>query len=76
LHGSDSARAGLIMPGSILLGSRYYREIGSDVTLDKAEIVSINQTVSVPAGSFRDVIKMIEASDLAPEIKEGNLNDP
>ncbi len=27
LHGSDNARAGLIMPGTILLGSRYYQEI-------------------------------------------------
>jgi len=35
LHGKDNARAGLIMPGTILLGSRYYQEIAPDVALDK-----------------------------------------
>lgn len=74
LHGSDNARAGLIMPGTILLGSRYYQEIAPDVALDKAETVSMNETVNVPAGSFRDVIKMIETSDLEPGIQEDNLH--
>jgi hypothetical protein len=74
LHGSNNARAGLIMPGTVLLGSRYYQEIAPDVALDKAEIVSMNQTVSVPAGSFRDVIKMTETNDLEPGIQEDNLH--
>ena len=74
LHGSDSARAGLIMPGTILLGSRYYQEIAPEVALDKAEIVSMNQTLSIPAGSFRDVVKMIETNDLEPGIQEDNLH--
>lgn len=74
LHGSDNARAGLIMPGTILLGSRYYQEIAPNVAFDKAEIISINQTVSVPAGSFKDVIKMTETNDLEPGIQEDNLH--
>ena len=52
LHGSDNARAGLMMPGTILLGSRYYQEIAPEVAMDKAEVVSTNQTVSVPAGEL------------------------
>jgi hypothetical protein len=52
VHGSDKARAGLIMPGTILMGSRYYQEIAPDVAMDKAEIVGVNETVSVPAGSL------------------------
>jgi hypothetical protein len=74
LDGSNNARAGLIMPGTVLLGSRYYQEIAPDVALDKAEIVNMNQTVSVPAGSFRDVIKMTETNDLEPGIQEDNLH--
>ena len=74
MDGSNNARAGLIMPGTVLLGSRYYQEIAPDVALDKAEIVSMNQTVSVPAGSFRDVIKMTETNDLEPGIQEDNLH--
>ena len=76
LHGSDNARAGLMMPGTILLGSRYYQEIAPEVAMDKAEVVSTNQTVSVPAGSFRDVIKMTETNDLEPGIEEANLHAP
>jgi hypothetical protein len=75
LHRSDNARAGLIMPDTILLGSRYYQEIAPGVALDKAEIVSTNQTVNVPAGSFSNVIEMIESSDLEPGI-EKNLHAP
>ena len=76
LHDSDNARAGLIMPGTILLGSRYYQEIAPDVALDKAEIVNMNQTVKVPAGSFDNVIKTIETNDLEPGIEEANLHAP
>lgn len=74
LHGSDNARAALIMPGTILLGSRYYPELAPDVAFDKAKIISINQTVSVPAGSFKDVIKMTQTNDLEPGIQEDNLH--
>ena len=76
LHGFDNTKAGLIMPGTILLGSRYYQEIAPDVALDKAELVSMNQTVSVPAGNFRGVIQMNETSDLEPGIGEVNLHAP
>lgn len=57
-----------------MLGSRYYQEIAPDVALDKAEIVNMNQTVKVPAGSFDNVIKMIETNDLEPGIEEANLH--
>ena len=59
-----------------MLGSRYYQEIAPDVALDKAEIVNMNQTVNVPAGSFDNVIKMVETNDLEPGIEEANLYAP
>jgi hypothetical protein len=76
LHGSDNARAGLIMPGTVLLGSRYYQEIVPEVALDKAEVVSMNQTVSVPAGTFNYVVQMKESNDLEPGVEESNLHVP
>jgi hypothetical protein len=75
-HGSNGARAGLIMPGIVLLGSRYYQEIAPGVALDKSEIVSLNETVNVPAGNFNNVIKMIETNDLEPTVVEDNLHAP
>jgi hypothetical protein len=76
LHGSGNARAGLIMPGTVLLGSRYYQEIAPDIAMDKAEIIGVNQTVNVPAGTFSGVIQMKETNDLEPGIEEDNLHAP
>jgi hypothetical protein len=76
VHGSDKARAGLIMPGIILMGSRYYQEIAPDVAMDKSEVIGTNETVSVPAGSFSNVINMKESSDLEPGVTEVNLHAP
>jgi hypothetical protein len=77
LHGSNNARAGLIMPGMILLGSKYYQEIAPDVAMDKSEIVGVNETVKVPFGSFNGVIHMKETSDLEPATAaEENLHAP
>jgi hypothetical protein len=77
LHGSNNARAGLIMPGVILLGSKYYQEIAPDVAMDKSEIVGVNETVKVPFGSFNGVIHMEETSDLEPATTaEENLHAP
>lgn len=74
-HGTNNARAGLIMPGIILLGSKYYQEIAPGVAMDKSEIIGVNDTVKVPAGSFSDVITMKETSDLEPAV-EDNLHAP
>jgi len=77
LHGSDNARYGLIMPGIILLGSKYYQEIAPEVAMDKAEVVGVNETVNVPAGNFSNVIHMKETSDLEPGVAaEENLHAP
>jgi hypothetical protein len=77
LQGSDNARAGVIMPGIVLLGSKYYQEIAPEVAMDKAEVVGVNETVNVPAGNFSNVIHMKETSDLEPELPpEENLHAP
>jgi hypothetical protein len=76
VHGSDKARAGLIMPGIILMGSRYYQEIAPHVAMDKSEVIGTNETVSVPAGSFSNVINMKESSDSEPGVTEINLHAP
>ena len=36
LAGQNGARPGLIMPGTFLLGSRYFQEVAPDVALDRA----------------------------------------
>jgi hypothetical protein len=70
LAGEDDARAGIMMPGTVLLGSRYMQEIAPDVAMDRAHIISMNNTVETPAGTFEDVLKVRETTPLEPSARE------
>jgi hypothetical protein len=52
------------MPGHPRLGMRYYQEIAPEVALDRAEIVSLDESLETPAGVFRDALKTQEGSAL------------
>lgn len=64
--GSNGAREGLIMAGIVLVGARYFEEVAPGVALDRAEIVSVTETLTVPAGTFHNVIKVKETTPLEP----------
>jgi hypothetical protein len=68
--GVDGAKAGIIMPGTVLLGARYFQELAPDVALDRAEIVSLSATVSTPAGTFEKCLKTRETTPLEPGEEE------
>lgn len=82
---SENARAGVMMPGIILLGARYYQEYVPGVAMDRAEIISNSETFETPAGKFENCLKTEETSGVekgkdykyyAPGIgliKDGNL---
>jgi hypothetical protein len=74
--GSNRARAGLMMPGLALLGARYYQEVAPRVAEDRAEIVSLSETVNTPAGTFKDVLKTEESTPLEPGVKEYKFYAP
>lgn len=64
LSGEKGAKFGLFMPGDALLGARHYQEIAPGEAMDRAEIVSLNETVATPAGEFKDCLKVEETSPL------------
>ena len=70
LAGKNGAKLGLIMPGQILLKGRYYQEIAPGVAMDRAEIVSMDQTIETPAGKFAGCVKTIDTTPLEPHTKE------
>lgn len=74
--GVNGARPGLMMPGTILVGGRYFQEIAPEVALDRAEIVSVNAVLDTPAGRFTDCLKTLESTPLEPGIKELKLYAP
>jgi hypothetical protein len=64
--GEDGAEPGMIMPGTLLLWSRYFQEFAPDVAKDQAENISLSQTVETPAGTFEDCLKTRETTPLEP----------
>lgn len=69
-------RAGLIMPGLVLLGARYYQEIAPGIAMDRAEIISTGQIRRTPAGSFTNCLKTEETNALSPKEKEYKFYAP
>jgi hypothetical protein len=63
-----NSKAGIIMPGTILLGARHYQEIAPNA-MDRAEIISDDVKMKTPAGTFRNCIRVEETSGLDPDEK-------
>jgi hypothetical protein len=76
LAGKGGARAGLIMPGKPAVGIKYYQEIAPDVAMDRAEIVSLDDTLETPAGSFSNCLKTMEGTALNPLEREFKIYAP
>lgn len=68
--GTDDAEPGIIMPGTLLLGARYYQEFAPDVAKDRAENLSLTETFNTPEGTFEDCLKTRETTPLEPGVAE------
>ena len=68
--GVDGAKPGIVMPGVILNGGKYYQEIAPGVAMDRAEIVGTNFTVVTPAGTFENCLRTRETTPLEPGVEE------
>jgi hypothetical protein len=65
--GQNGASAGLLMPGTLVVGSRYFQEIAkADDAFDRAEILSTEVEFVTPAGTFTNCLKTRESSPLEP----------
>jgi len=58
------ARFGLMMPTWIEVGLKLYQEQAPGVGMDRAEIVGVGETVTTPAGTFKNCIQTRETSAL------------
>ena len=76
LAGVWGARPGLMMPGIALLGARYFQEVAPGAAMDRAEILSLSETLKTPAGEFKRCLKTQETSPLEPGSKEYKLYAP
>lgn len=69
-------KAGVMMPGLVLLGARFYQELAPGIAMDRVEIISISQKMTTPAGEFDNVLKTEETTPIEPKAKEYKLYAP
>ena len=72
----NGAKPGIIMPGDIKIGDRYYQEQAPSVAMDRAENISVSETFETPAGNFTNCLKTKEGTGLNPEEQEYKLYAP
>ena len=73
LAGVKGAAFGLMMPGRPLLGARYQQEIAPGLAMDRAEVVSLAETLTTPAGAFTNVLRTTETTPLEAGTREDKL---
>jgi hypothetical protein len=64
--GEDDNLPGIIMPANPAEGMSYAQEVAPGIAEDQAEIVSIGETVTVPAGTFENTLFTRETTPLEP----------
>jgi hypothetical protein len=70
--GKDGALPGTIMwaDPSAHMNEEYYQEYYAGEAEDKGQVLSVNESVTVPFGAFNDVLKTYDFSSLDPDLKE------
>jgi hypothetical protein len=72
-HGTNGATFGLMMPGKPAVGMKFYQEQAKGIAMDRAEIVSVGETLKTPAGAFERCVKTRETTPLEPLSREYKL---
>jgi hypothetical protein len=62
----DGSQPGLFMPGTPVVGMKYYQEVAPGIAEDRAEVLSTTETVTVPAGTFANSLRTREDNPLDP----------
>jgi hypothetical protein len=75
-HGTNGATFGLMMPGKPAVGMKFYQEQANGVALDRAEIVSVTEKLTTPAGAFERCVKTRETTPLEKFAREYKLYAP
>ena len=74
--GESINQPGLFMPGTFLLGSRYYQEVAPEVALDRAEHIEMGLTVDTPADAYINSVMILETTPLEPSAKDIKVYAP
>ena len=64
LSGVKGAKFGILVPGQIKVGDRYYSEKAPKVAMDRQENISTDAMIETPAGKFAHCFKVKETTPL------------
>jgi hypothetical protein len=68
LAGEKGGKFGLMMPGKPKQGDKFYQEWAPKVAMDRVEIVSTDETVKTPAGTFEHCVHLRETTPLEGDV--------
>jgi hypothetical protein len=68
--GVDGAQPGIVMPAEPEVGDAYRQEYYPGEAEDQAEVLSLTETVTVPVGSYDEVLMTEEINPLEPDVVE------
>lgn len=68
--GEAGAVQGVIMPARPAVGQSYDQEQAPGIAEDHAEVLSISDSLTVPVGTFSNVLKTKDTTPLEPDVEE------
>jgi hypothetical protein len=74
--GENAARYGLLMPGKPVVGQKFYEYAAPRVATDRLEVVSVSETLKVPAMRFERCVKVVETTPASPKRKAEKVFAP
>jgi hypothetical protein len=75
-HGVDGAYAGIAIPGDPRPGLKYRQEYYKGEAEDAGEVLSVNERVTVPAGTFTNCLETRDTTPLEPDVVEHKYYAP
>jgi hypothetical protein len=66
--GSSGARFGLMIPARPRAGDKFYQELAPKIAMDRVEVLSTNETVKTPAGTFEHCVHLRETTPLERDV--------
>jgi len=75
-YGVDGALPGIVMKGSPKVGDVYRQEYRAGEAEDEGEVLSIDASVTVPAGSFTGCVQTRDFTALEPSVEENKFYCP
>ena len=68
--GVDGAQPGVVMPAEPKVGDSYRQEYYQGEAEDMAEVLSLTEAVTVPAGTYQNVLMTEDVNPLEPDVVE------